>query len=118
MTRKTKFGVDGLPPNHLMTHLPKSNQCDTCLRAKLYEAPHRRRENQRDVLKDARSREDPKGPMERVAVDFVIAQDLVSQTGEKVALGHSSNSCMRTNDRFISTRHRQTRLWWQRLLKG
>ena len=69
-----------------MTHLPKSNQCDTCLRAKLYEAPHRRRENQRDVLKDARSREDPKGPMERVAVDFVIAQDLVSQTGEKVAL--------------------------------
>ncbi|CAL1128425.1 unnamed protein product [Cladocopium goreaui] len=78
--------VDGLPPNHLMTHLPKSNQCDTCLRAKLYEAPLRRRENQRDVLKDARSREDPKGPMERVAVDFVIAQDLVSQTGEKVAL--------------------------------
>ena len=78
--------VEGIPPNHLMTHLPKSRQCDTCLQAKLYEAPHRRRENQREVLKEARSKEDPEGHLERISVDFVIASDLVGQTGDKVGL--------------------------------
>ena len=78
--------IDELPPNHLMTHLPKSRLCDTCLQAKLYESPHRRRENQRAVLKEARGKEDPKEHLEKIAVDFAIASDLVGQTGDKAAL--------------------------------
>ena len=69
-----------------MTHLPKSRNCDTCLRAKLYEAPHRRRGNQREALQEARSKEDPTAHLERIAVDFIIASDLVGQTGDKYAL--------------------------------
>ena len=69
--------IDHLPPNHLMTHLPKSHLCDSCLQAKLYEAPHRRRENQRQVLREAREVEDPKSHLDRISVDFVIASDLV-----------------------------------------
>ena len=78
--------VENLPPNHLLTHLPKSHLCDTCRQAKLHEAPHRRRGNQREVLRLAREAEDPTAPLERIAVDFVIARDLVGQTGDKVAL--------------------------------
>ena len=78
--------IDELPPNHLMTHLPKSRVCDTCLQAKLYESAHRRRENQRAVLKEARGKEDPKEHLEKIAVDFAIASDLVGQTGDKAAL--------------------------------
>ena len=78
--------VENLPPNHLLTQLPKSHLCDTCRQAKLHEAPHRRRGNQLEVLRLAREAEDPTAPLERIAVDFVIARDLVGQTGDKVAL--------------------------------
>ena len=78
--------IDDLPPNHLMTHLPKSHQCDACLQAKLCEAPRRRRGNQREGLREARDKEKPEKHLEWIAVDFVIASDLVGQTGHKVAL--------------------------------
>ena len=78
--------IDDLPPNHLMTHLPKSHQCDACLQAKLCEAPRRRRGNQREGLREARDKEKPEKHLEWIAVDFAIASDLVGQTGHKVAL--------------------------------
>ena len=61
-----------------MTHAPKPNFTSL--------SPHRRRENQRAVLKEARGKEDPKEHLEKIAVDFAIASDLVGQTGDKAAL--------------------------------
>ena len=37
-------------------------------------------------MREAREAEDPKGHLERISVDFVIASDLVGQNGDKVAL--------------------------------
>ena len=48
--------VEGIPPNHLLTHLPKSRDCDTCKRAKLYEVPRRRAENMNARLQESRRR--------------------------------------------------------------
>ena len=45
-----------------------------------------RRENQRAVLREAREKEDPEQHLERIAVDFAIASDLVGETGDKAAL--------------------------------
>lgn len=78
--------TDELPPNHLMTHLPKSRRCNTCLQAKLRESPHKRRGNERQVLRKAREVEEPSAPLERIAVDFLVARDLIGQTGDEVAL--------------------------------
>ena len=81
--------VDNLPANHLLTQLPKSRSWDACLQAKLYESPHRRRENQREARREAREKEDPEQHLERIAIDFIIASDLVGQARDKVCAGHS-----------------------------
>ena len=78
--------VDELKPNHLMTHLPKSRSCDTCLQAKLYENPHRRRENQRETLQKARDKEEPSEHMERISADFIVASDSIGIGGQSDAL--------------------------------
>ena len=52
----------------------------------MYESPHRRRENQREARREAREKEDPEQHLERIAIDFIIASDLVGQTGDKYAL--------------------------------
>ena len=82
----SEFWVDDLNPNHLMTHFPKCRTCDTCLQAKLYESPHRRRENQRETLKEIREKEEPEDHLERISVDFIVASDSVGICGENVAL--------------------------------
>ena len=56
--------VDDLPPMHFLTHIPKSQKCNVCLRAKLLSAPHRRRQNQSEHLQNCRRAELPEGPME------------------------------------------------------
>ena len=69
-----------------MSHLPKSRKCDTCLQAKLYEAPHRRRENQREGLRDARDREEAEAFLDRISVDHLFATNQTGDAGERVAL--------------------------------
>ena len=78
--------VDDLPPNHFMTHLPKSKKCDTCLQAKLQVAPHRRRQNQRSSLQEARDVEEPNEHLERISVDHVFSNDRIGHKGESLAL--------------------------------
>ena len=77
--------VTGIPSNHLMTHLPKSRDCDTCKRAKLYEFQHRRSENQSQNLKDIRLLEAPTFFLEKVAVDHMIVRDEIGYHGETCA---------------------------------
>ena len=65
--------VDDISTDHLLTHLPKSRLCETCVQCKLYKYPSRRAANQREVLQDARKAEEPKGFLERVAIDHIEA---------------------------------------------
>ena len=74
--------VEGVPCHHLMTHLPKSRSCDTCKRAKLYEQPHRRAENQSKNMKEARMVEAPTFFLEKLSVDHIIVRDEIGHKGE------------------------------------
>lgn len=78
--------ISDLPPNHLMTHLPKSHACNTCRQAKLHELPHRRRSKQRKSLQEARDKEEPEKHLERISADFIVCSDTIGIHGEKVAL--------------------------------
>ena len=78
--------VDDLPPNHFMTHLPKSKKCDTRLQAKLQVAPHCRRHNRRSSLREARDVEEPNEHLERLSVDHVFSNDRIGHKGESLAL--------------------------------
>ena len=78
--------VDDLPPNHYLTHLPKSKKCDTCQRAKLYEAPHVRDIHQRETLRDAREAESPTFFLEKVSIDHIITRSDVGNGGETCTL--------------------------------
>ena len=71
-----------LSPEHCLTHLPKSKNCPICIQAKLYEAPHRRRPNQREVLRAIRDAEEPTEPFERLACDHVISRTSPGKGGE------------------------------------
>lgn len=70
------------PVNHLMTHLPKDRRCEVCVQAKLYETPHRRRENQREAIRDARDVEEPSEYLEKVACDHIILRNEPGFRGE------------------------------------
>ena len=72
----------GVPCHHLMTHLPKSRNCDTCKRAKLYEQPHRRAVNQNERMKEARMVEAPTFFLEKLSVDHIIVRDEIGFNGE------------------------------------
>ena len=74
--------VDDLPPNHYLTHLPESKKCDTCQRAKLYEAPHVRDIHQRETLRDARKAESPMFFLEKLSIDHIITRSDVGNGGE------------------------------------
>ena len=65
-----------------MTHLPKSRTCDTCKRAKLYEAPHRRHEHMNARLREARRIEAPTSYLEKISVDHIVTRDEVGHKGE------------------------------------
>lgn len=65
--------IDDISTDHLLTHLPKSRLCETCVQCKLCKYPSRRAANQREVLQDARKVEEPKGFLERVAIDHIEA---------------------------------------------
>ena len=69
--------------DHLLTHLPKSKHCPVCIQAKLYDAPHRKRANQREYLREIRDMEEPKEPLERVACDHVISRTHPGIHGEQ-----------------------------------
>lgn len=69
-----------------LTHLPKNKNCPICVRAKLYDAPHRRRANQRESLREARDIEEPKELLERIACDHVISQTGLGLKGESCSL--------------------------------
>ena len=75
-----------LSPEHCLTHLPKSKNCPICVQAKLYEAPHRRRPNQREVLRAIRDAEEPTEPFERLACDHVISRTSPGKGGETCSL--------------------------------
>lgn len=76
--------VEGIPANHLMTHLPKSRDCDTCKRAKLYEAPHRRHENmQSSNLREARQIEASKTYLDKLSIDHIVTREEVGFRGEE-----------------------------------
>ena len=77
--------VEELEANHFLTHIPKSRKCDVCLRAKLSRAHHRRRENQRESLREARAIEEPEGPGERIAVDHMFSYDQPGEDEEVVS---------------------------------
>jgi hypothetical protein len=68
--------------NHMLTHLPKSKRCPICVQAKLYDAPHRKRANQRDYLQEIRGMEDPIAPLERLACDHIISRSNLGTKGE------------------------------------
>ena len=68
--------------NHMLTHLPKSKRCPICVQAKLYDAPHRKRANQRDYLQEIRGMEDPIAPLERLACDHIISRTNLGTKGE------------------------------------
>ena len=78
--------VDDLPPNQYLTHLPESKKCDTCQRAKLYEAPHVRDIHQRETLRDARKAESPMFFMEKLSIDHIITRCDVGNGGETCTL--------------------------------
>lgn len=77
-----KNWVEGIPTNHLMTHLPKSRNCDTCKRAKLYESPHRRSGNMSESLRDARAAEAPTDYLDKLSVDHIVTREEVGFRGE------------------------------------
>ena len=78
--------VDDLPPGHLLTHLPKSRSCETCLKCKLCKYPSRRIENQREMLRNARKVEEPKEFLERISVGHIEARDSVGFRKEQYSL--------------------------------
>ena len=77
---------DAVDASHCLTHLPKSRKCPICLQAKLYEAPHRRRANERAHLRDIRDIEEPTAPLERIACDHVISRTSIGIGGETCSL--------------------------------
>ena len=77
--------ISGIPSTHLMTHLPKSRDCDTCKRAKLYESQHRRSEHQSRNLKDIRMIEAPTFYLEKLAVGHIIVRDEIGNRGKTCA---------------------------------
>ena len=68
---------------HMLTHLPKNRTCPICVQAKLYEAPHRRRENQSEAIRHARDVEEAKEFLERVACDHIVARNGPGMKGEQ-----------------------------------
>ena len=68
--------------HHLMTHLPKSRTCDTCKKAKLYSAPHRREINMNSRIKEAKRVEAPERYLEKISIDHIIVGHDVGFRGE------------------------------------
>ena len=66
--------VSGMDVHRLLTHLPKSKDCEVCVRTKLYQSPHRRRKNESEGIRHARDKEEPSAPLERLACDHIVTR--------------------------------------------